>query len=147
MSYTSKAFCAALMAALLLTGSASPAAAAHWGEFRDDGCIHVGDGRQVRVYQSVLWGIPWGHSWEEACANQPADVAGVHFDHPTACVKSSVAQALGVIATALGASGLALEFPPLGVAAAVVGVTTAILNLGEWGALNMWGIFYVNGAC
>jgi hypothetical protein len=143
-----KTACAALLATLVLAGVVSPAAAApHWGKFRDDGCINIGGGRRVRVYQAVLWDIPWGYSWEKACSKQPAIVAGVHFPRPTACVKSTIAQSLGVIAPALGTAGLVSKNPAFGAAAVVVGGTTAILNLTGGGALNMWGVFYVSGQC
>lgn len=115
---------------------------AHWGDFRDDGIHDIGNGRKVRIYQAILWDIPWGDSWEVACACQPADINGVHFDHPTACVKSSILQPISAILAVVSLVGIA--FPPVGIAAAVAGAATVMLDLGGVGALNMWGIFYVN---
>jgi len=133
---------ASLLASLIIVGASSPAVAAHWGDFRDDGIQDIGNGRKVRVYQAILWDIPWGQSWEDACANQPADINGVHFDRPTACVKSSILQPISAILAGVSLVGIA--FPPVGVAAAVAGAATVMLDLGGAGALNMWGIFYVN---
>src|SRR5690349_14445881 len=56
--------------------------ALRWGDFADKGCARMG----ARKYSAILWDIPWGQSWEAACATMPADVAGHHFDHPTNCV-------------------------------------------------------------
>jgi len=133
---------ARLLTSLIIVGASSPAMAAHWGEFRDDGIQDLGNGRKVRVYQAILWDIPWGHSWEDACANKPADINGIHFDRPTACAKSSILQPISAILA--GVRLASLSFPPLGVAAAVASVGTSTLNLSGAGALNMWGIFYVN---
>lgn len=56
----------------------------HWGDFSNDGCYSDG----VRRYSSILWDIPWGYSWETACANEPATVGGYSFSSPTACVNT-----------------------------------------------------------
>ncbi len=133
---------ASILSSLFIVGTSIPAVAAHWGDFRDDGIQELGNGRKVRVYQAILWGIPWGHSWEDACARQPANINGVHFDRPTACVKSSILQPISAILAGIGVAGLV--FPPVGVAAAVGSVATSALDLSGAGALNMWGIFYVN---
>lgn len=51
----------------------SPAAAEqHWGDFKQDQC--TGDG--LRQYSSVLWDIPFGASWEAACASMPGTING-----------------------------------------------------------------------
>jgi len=55
--------------------------AMQWGPFKSSGCSATG----FRQYSAVLWDIPWGQSWEQACSNMPADVAGLHFEHPTRC--------------------------------------------------------------
>jgi hypothetical protein len=55
--------------------------ALHWGDFKSSGCSATG----FRQYSAVLWDIPFGQSWEQACANMPADVAGLHFEKPTRC--------------------------------------------------------------
>jgi hypothetical protein len=124
---------------------ATPAMAAqHWGSFRDDGCVKYKEGK-YRVFKSVLWGIPWGHSWEVACSKMPATITlrkeKVHFTHPTACVKASVVDALSITGAVLGVGGVA--YPPAGVVGAVLGVTTVALDKSGGGGINMWGVFYV----
>ncbi len=135
-----------LAATTLATAGSAPAMAApHWGKFRDDGIQTIkvdGEYRKVRVYQSVLWGIPWGHSWEATCAKTPAKIKGVYFKRPMACVKSSALQPVSTILAGVGVAGLA--FPPAGVVGAVGSVGTTILDLKGIGAMNMWGVFYVN---
>jgi hypothetical protein len=39
----------------------------------------------------------------------PADINGVHFNHPNICVKSSIAATMGALATALGGTGLTVS--------------------------------------
>ena len=54
----------------------------YWGTFKRDDC--VGDG--LRQHSSVLYGIPFGQSWESHCANGPkAIILGQTFDRPTRC--------------------------------------------------------------
>jgi hypothetical protein len=54
----------------------------YWGTFKTDDC--VGDG--LRQYSSVLYGIPFGQSWESHCANGPKTIIlGQTFDRPTRC--------------------------------------------------------------
>src|SRR5436190_8948936 len=53
----------------------------HWGSFDDKGCVDYG----TRKYDSRLWDIPVGASWERTCARTPADVQGQHFDTPSRC--------------------------------------------------------------
>ncbi|HET9451879.1 MAG TPA: membrane dipeptidase, partial [Aggregicoccus sp.] len=55
-----------------------------WGSFQDDGCRVEG----VRQYSSILWNIPNGYSWEAACAETPATVAGQYFSRPSRCVNT-----------------------------------------------------------
>jgi hypothetical protein len=40
----------------------------HWGDIADDGCVGPGS----RKWSAILWDIPWGKSWEEACAETAA---------------------------------------------------------------------------
>lgn len=118
----------------------------HWGDFKDNGCVDLGGGAKARSYSAVLWDIPFGYSWEDACAKKDATVNGYYFEHPTACVKTSVASALGAVATAIGAAGLV--YPPAGVFGTILGSTAVALDLGGAGGLNMWGVFYVqDGTC
>jgi hypothetical protein len=71
----------------------------------------------------------------------PATVHGVYFSHPTACVKASVVDPLSIAGAVLGVVGMA--FPPVGAVGAVLGVTTVVMDKSGVGALNMWGVFYV----
>jgi hypothetical protein len=56
----------------------------YWGSFQADGCI--GYGR--RQYSAILWNIPSGYSWEQACAATPATVVGQYFARPSRCVNN-----------------------------------------------------------
>ena len=71
----------------------------------------------------------------------PARVHGQNFTHPTACVKASVVDAIGIAGTVLGVAGLV--YPPAGVVGTVVGASAIAMDKGGVGALNMWGVFYV----
>ena len=133
-----------LLSFLIICGTTLPAVAANWGDFRDDGTHKLDDGRYARIYQAVLWNIPHGHDWIDACSRQPANINGIHFDHPTACVKSSAFKPISVI---LGLIGAAALFTPGGQG---VGAMTTLgsavigpLDATGVGALQVWGIFYV----
>jgi len=52
----------------------------HWGPFKDDGC-QAADSKQ---FSSILWDIPWGESWEQACWNTP----GLEGRVPNRCVNA-----------------------------------------------------------
>ena len=124
--------------ALTIAAIATQATAApRWGDFKDNGCVE----KDLRSYSAVLWDIPWGQSWEVACANQPATVAGQYFPHPTVCVKSSVVDVVGITAAVISFPGIV--YPPAGVAGAVLGASAIAMDKGGVGALNMWGVFYV----
>ena len=130
-----------LLAALTVCVFATPALSAqHWGSFKDNGCV-THNGKKFHVYSSVLWDIPWGDSWEVACSKMPAKVHGFEFDHPTACVKTSVVETVGITGPVLGVPGLL--YPPAGVAGAVLSVAAVAMDKGGVGGLNMWGVFYV----
>ncbi len=119
----------------------------HWGDFRDDGCIEIKDGsrtKKVRRYAAILWDIPAGESWEDACKNMPADINGIHFDHPTLCVKSN---ATDVYADILKFSAKLLNIVP-SIAGALVGKEAIMVSKVGAVALNMWGVFLVDdGSC
>jgi hypothetical protein len=67
--------------------AAGPAAAAEFGSFQADMCRgENGSGQGVRQHSAILWGIPWGYSWEQACAETSATVAGQYFSSPDRCV-------------------------------------------------------------
>ena len=54
----------------------------YWGTFKRDGCV----GEGLRQHSSVLYGIPFGQSWESHCANGPkTTILGQTFDRPTRC--------------------------------------------------------------
>lgn len=129
-----------LLLVLMLCAATTPAFAAKWGAFKNNGCA-TSEGRKFRVYSSVLWDIPRGKSWELACASMPARVGGHYFSHPTACVKASVVDAIGITGAVLGVGGLV--FPPAGAVGTVIGVSAIALDKGGIGGLNMWGVFYV----
>jgi len=123
--------------ALIILAISSPAMALKWGKFKNNGCVH----KNLRSYSAVLWDIPWGESWEAACAKKSATVGGQYFSHPTVCVKAGVVDITGITATVVGIAGLA--FPPAGVAGAVLGTAAIAMDKGGVGSLNMWGVFYV----
>jgi len=140
-------------AALALFGMVSHAHAAasakeQWGTFKDNGCVSF-NGRKIRIYSSVLWGIPWGDSWELACSNVPASVTmpgwkkGVYFSHPTLCVTASAVDALATVSFVLDVGGLATAQPELAVGGALVGATALFMHNAGAGGLNEWGVFYV----
>jgi hypothetical protein len=56
--------------------------AIHWGSLKDDGCVGPG----LHRFSAVLWEIPWGKSWEVACASTPG-ASGTRVDGltPTRC--------------------------------------------------------------
>jgi hypothetical protein len=54
----------------------------HWGAMeKSELCESVG----LRTHSAILWNIPQGVSWEDACAATPAEIDGQHFDRPTRC--------------------------------------------------------------
>ncbi len=59
--------------------------AQNWGAIGDYGCTSTG----IRRFSAILWNIPWGQSWEKACAATPgpagSPVAGAL---PTRCVNT-----------------------------------------------------------
>jgi len=72
--------------------------ASYWGEFQSDACTKqsacdangncVGNG--LRQYSAILWGIPWGRSWEAECNETPppAVINGVTYPKPSRCVNT-----------------------------------------------------------
>lgn len=128
---------ARLAAAAVVVATASAASAQHWGTFKDNGCVRA----DTRAYSAVLWDIPWGASWEQACANMPATVRGHRFSHPTICTKASIADPIGYLGALTSIVGLA--FPPAGVAGTIIGTSSLVMSEADVGALNMWGVFYV----
>jgi hypothetical protein len=58
-----------ILAAFTFLLSVPSAYAANWGEFKDDGCAKIENGVAYRKYSAILWDIPWGQNWEQACHN------------------------------------------------------------------------------
>src|SRR6476660_805923 len=54
----------------------------HWGSIGDDGCV---EDTGYRQYSAILWGIPWGQSWEQACFTYGASVGGQPGRVPDRC--------------------------------------------------------------
>lgn len=126
---------------LVLTVLSLTAAEQHWGSFKNNGCVTVKGVGKVRSYSSVLWGIPWGHSWEKACANKDAKVHGTYFRRPSVCVKASVSSTFSALSKVIRVAGIV--FKPAKAFGAVLSVTNQVLKKNDWGALNMWGVFYI----
>jgi hypothetical protein len=67
------------------------ASAVHWGSIGDDGCVINIVGQPIHQYSAILWGIPWGQSWDWWCHNTlgPAGtpVAGLP---PANCVNNGI---------------------------------------------------------
>ena len=116
---------------------AIPAHAVKWGDFKDNGCV----GKNLRSYSAVLWDIPWGQSWEDTCSKTSATVAGNYFPRPTQCVKTNVVDAVSLAGLIVSIPGIV--YPPAGVAGVVIGSAASVMSLKGVGALNMWGVFYV----
>lgn len=130
--------------AALLPVFASPAMAQlHWGSFKDNGCVAKSG---MRVYSSVLWGIPPGQDWIGTCLRTRARFKAVNgkwlnFPRPTTCTKSSISEALGVASLVIGAPGLV--YVPAGAVSLILGAGSLAMEKQGIGALNVWGIFNV----
>jgi hypothetical protein len=74
-------FAASALVAALAAGPAA-AGAPRWGDFKDDACR--GDG--LRQYSAILWDIPWGADWKDACERAGATLGEWRFERPTRCV-------------------------------------------------------------
>jgi hypothetical protein len=74
-----------LLASLFFTNQVM-ATEPHWGDFKSGQCLASKPG--YRHYSAVLWDIPWGKSWEDACNNASADINGQHFTTPAKCSNS-----------------------------------------------------------
>jgi hypothetical protein len=58
--------------------------AQNWGGFQRDGCTAIG----LRQHSAILWNIPWGKSWEDACRTTPATIDGQSFSGAARCVNA-----------------------------------------------------------
>lgn len=72
---------------LLFTATNAMAEGPRWGDFKRDNC--KANVTNVRQYSAILWDIPFGQSWEAACAATEAVVKGQNieqkFTTPTRC--------------------------------------------------------------
>jgi hypothetical protein len=102
--------------ALLTFANSASSAGLHWGDFKDNGCVSSDAMPGLRSYSSVLWNIPMGASWEDACDSAQANLGGVDFPHPAACVntaahdpgvESAIAGGLDTACTVLGIAAIA----------------------------------------
>ena len=66
---------------LLTICAATWAYGQRWGDFKKDTCTKPG----YRQYSAILWDVPFGGSWEKACASQSATINGQNFSHPDRC--------------------------------------------------------------
>ncbi len=66
---------------LLVIWATTCAYGQHWGNFKKDNCTKPG----YRQYSAVLEGIPFGQSWEKACASKDATITGHYFAKPDRC--------------------------------------------------------------
>jgi hypothetical protein len=53
-----------------------------WGKFESNGCV----GDCLRTDYAILWGIPFGQSWEDACSSMSTVINEQYFKSPTRCV-------------------------------------------------------------
>jgi hypothetical protein len=120
-------------------------------------CVAYATEPSVEQYSAVLWGVPRGVSWEDACARMPATIkfpkwpTALHFNQPTSCVTATTLQSADLVASAahaaefltmgLGAEGAEAFFGAVGGAAEGTAFVTERIK--GHGGLNEWGIFSV----
>lgn len=71
---------------LVLAISPPALAAVHWGTISANSCSTM----EHRQYSAQLLDIPFGQSWEAACASASATIRGVFFARPTRCVNKGL---------------------------------------------------------
>jgi hypothetical protein len=133
-------------------GVPEPSCRAHWGDLRDDGCVPGAGFSGLRQYSAILWDVPPGTTWEDACSLTGATVAGVWHPHPAVCLQSDFSWLGSIVSIIAGAAvGVVTVNPGAGVAAGVavdVAFLTADEATGGFGAMNQWGVFYaVDATC
>lgn len=75
--------CVAICVCVFSNAQADP----RWGDITAKRCMPSPVGSPgTREWSGVLWDIPFGHSWEEACKNTPASVSGDPSRPPDKCV-------------------------------------------------------------
>lgn len=60
------------------------AQAMQWGPTKEDACTKPG----YRQHSAILWNIPWGQDWEQACFSHPNTIKGHYFAKPHRCKHS-----------------------------------------------------------
>lgn len=144
MHFSKRFLVRSVAAAAIMLCFAGPAMARlHWGSFKDNGCVGKSG---MRVYSSVLWGIPAGQDWIGTCLRTAAKFKAVNgnwlrFPRPTTCTKSSINEVLGVASLVLGVPGLV--YVPAGAVSLVLGAGSMAMEKQGVGAINVWGIFNV----
>jgi hypothetical protein len=133
-------------------GVPEPSCRAHWGDLRDDGCVPGAGFSGLRQYSAILWDVPPGTTWEDACSLTGASVAGVWHPHPAVCLQSDFSWLGSIVSIIAGAAvGVVTVNPAAGVAAGVavdVAFLAADEATGGFGAMNQWGVFYaVDATC
>jgi hypothetical protein len=123
-----------------------PSCKPHWGDLRDDQCVPGAGFSGLRQYSAILWDVPAGVSWEDACSLTGVWLDGVWHPRPAVCVQSNFSW-LGSIASIIaGAAVGVVTVNPAAGAAAGVAISTVVLAsdaaTGGFGAMNQWGVFY-----
>ena len=123
-----------------------PTCKPHWGELRDDQCVPGAGFSGLRQYSAILWDVPAGVSWEDACSLTGTTLDGVWHPRPAVCVKSNLSWLGSIGSIIAGAAVGVVTVNPAAGAAAGVAIGTAVLvadaATGGFGAMNQWGIFY-----
>ena|SRR5438034_3671613 len=61
--------------------------ATNWGSIADNGCQSDG----THKYSAIIWNVPWGQSWEAACASTPGPAgSAVAGRLPNKCVNTGL---------------------------------------------------------
>ncbi|WP_036308178.1 hypothetical protein, partial [Methyloglobulus morosus] len=69
----------------VFSNSQAIAAGQHWGDYQPGAC-DADTGK--RKYSAILWDIPWGASWEDACEKMSAKIKEQNFAQPTQCINT-----------------------------------------------------------
>jgi hypothetical protein len=123
-----------------------PSCKPHWGDLRDDQCVPGAGFSGLRQYSAILWDVPAGVSWEDACSLTGVSLNGVWHPRPAVCVQSNFSWLGSIAAIIAGAAVGVVTVNPAAGAAAGVAISTVVLvsdaATGGFGAMNEWGIFY-----
>jgi hypothetical protein len=131
-----------------------------WGDWRRDECITVplsldenglpSGERKVRQYSSVLWNIPAGQSWEQACNSKEVNIPygdnqALTRNRPDMCLKATGNDVFkyGAMIALTAASQIKSIGAKGSVALDAAGIVLDLIAEGdEIGAFNIWGIVY-----